>query len=352
MKTKRRVGKSADAQETVRVRGVRIFRRAWLRLFSPRFDHPRIGLVLSSGGAKSLAHVGVIQVFEENNIPIHAIAGSSMGAYVGALWAAGCHGGRLEDLAAEMHDKKVLRKLADPAFPFLKGLIKGEKAKEHLRQTIGDVTFDDLDRELVVIAADLDSDERVVLRQGSVVDAIHASCAMPGIVVPVTIGGRRCVDGGVVEPVPVGALKRFCDVDIVIAVNTLPSFAELAEEEGDGDGDPMFDPGSQQGIWGHLKKGVNSMVNLAAYGNTIDTLRRSIRIAQIRMAYDSCKRADIVIHAHSRPESQWHDYQNYRQFVDIGREVAEQCLPKIRELIGSLQRPTNKHEIQSEQMVG
>ncbi|MBT8036008.1 MAG: patatin-like phospholipase family protein [Verrucomicrobiae bacterium] len=350
MKTTQKAGSLPDAQEMVQVGDVSLLRRAWVKLFPRRMDHPRIGLVLSSGGAKSLAHVGVIQVLEENKIPIHAIAGSSMGAYVGSLWAAGCHGGELESLAAEMHDKKVLRKLADPAFPFLKGLMKGEKAKEHLRQTIGDVTFDELDRELIVVAADLDSNERVVFQQGSVVDAVHASCAMPGIVVPVMIDGRRCVDGGVVEPVPVGALEKYCDVDMVIAVSTLPSFEEL--DRGDSEGDPMFDASPQHGMWGHLKKGINSKVNLAAQGNTIDTLRRSIRIAQIRMAQHSCKGADIVLHAHSSHQSQWHDYQNYRQFVDLGREVAEQSLPRIHEIIGSIQLPACKDEIQTEQMVG
>ena len=78
---------------------------------------PKLGLALSSGGARGLAHVGVLQVLEENGIEIHAIAGSSMGAYIGALWAVGFSGKALEDLAAEMQDRRQLWKLADPMFP-------------------------------------------------------------------------------------------------------------------------------------------------------------------------------------------------------------------------------------------
>lgn len=350
MNTKGRAGRATDATMLARRGSYGFLRRVWLKLFPRDEGQPRIGLALSSGGAKSLAHVGVIQVFEENNIPIHAIAGSSMGAYIGALWAAGCHGGKLEELAAEMHDKSVLRKLADPAFPFLKGLVKGEKAKEHLAKTLGYISFDELERELIVVAADLNSNERVVIRSGPVLDAVHASCAMPGVVVPVEVDGRRCVDGGVVEPVPVGALRRFCDVDYVIAVSTLPSFLELAED--DERDDPMFESSAPRGLWGRLKKSINSKVNLAAEGNSIDTLRRSIRIAQIRMAHDSCKRADIVLHAHSSHNSQWHDYQNYRHFVDLGREVAEQALPRILDLTGSQNIRAHRHEVSTEQMVG
>ena len=80
-------------------------------------DTPRIGLCLSSGGARGLAHVGVIQVLEEEKIPIVAIAGSSMGAYVGSLWAAGLNGSDLEKLAREIKDRRTLLRLLDPVFP-------------------------------------------------------------------------------------------------------------------------------------------------------------------------------------------------------------------------------------------
>ena len=94
--------------------------------------HRKLGLALSAGGAKGLAHVGVLQVLEENGIEIDAIAGCSMGSYVGALWACGYSGKDLEELAAEIQDRKKLWKLADPIIPPVSGLLHGNKAKRHL----------------------------------------------------------------------------------------------------------------------------------------------------------------------------------------------------------------------------
>lgn len=316
--------------------GFKRLKNWWRRVFRGSGADPgrgggecRFGLALSSGGAKSLAHIGVIQVLEENGIAVCAVSGSSMGSYIGALWTAGCNGRQLEELAAEMRDRKTLRKLADPAPPFLQGFLKGEKAKRHLGRTLGDISFADLKKKLIVVAADLDTYERVVLREGSVLDAVHASCAMPGVVVPVTVNGRRCTDGGVAEPVPVSAIRKFCDVDRVIAVSTLPSFEQLREKRRDGE--HVIREEMETGLWGKIAKGIGSL-SLTAEGNMIDTLRRSIRIAQIRIAHDALKDADVVVHAHSHQESRWHDYDNFRHFIEVGRRAAEAQLPAIRAL--------------------
>ena len=142
----------------------------------------KLGLALSSGGASGLAHIGVLQVLEENGIEIHALAGASMGAYVGALWAAGFSGNALEALAAEINDRRQLWKLADLNFPPMKGLFQGRKARAHLERSLGDLRFEDLERSLLVVTVDLDTKERLVLRRGNIAEAVHASCAMPGIV--------------------------------------------------------------------------------------------------------------------------------------------------------------------------
>lgn len=304
---------------------------------------PRLGLALSSGGARGLAHVGVLQVLEEEGIEIHAIAGSSMGAYVGALWAAGFSGTELRDLAEEMHDRRQLWKLADPVFPPMKGLFHGLKAKAHLARSLGDLRFEDLERRLLVIAADLDSKQRMVLREGPLVDAVHASCAMPGIIAPVTVRGRRCVDGGVVDPVPVGALRRFGDVDRVLAVSVIPTFAEV--DAGLCEGDEETPPES----WWRRSAGfLNRHCNLLAPGNVIDTFRQSIRAAQIRIAHDSVRGADLCL----RPEhfhASWHDYAHFERFIQAGRDVATRRLDEIHAL---LEPGGQTHETEPEPMVG
>jgi NTE family protein len=288
---------------------------------------PKLGLALSSGGARGLAHVGVLQVLEENGIEVHAIAGSSMGAYIGALWAVGFSGKALEDLAAEMQDRRQLWKLADPMFPPMKGLFHGHKARAHLERSLGDVCFEDLERRLLVVTLDIDTKERLVRRRGKIADAVHASCAMPGVIAPVMLDGHRCVDGGVIDPVPVGALRKFSDVDRVLAISTIPTFADVdeglcrAEEE-----EPDL------GMWKRCGLAINRNINFMARGNIIDTFRQSIRAAQIRLAHESCKRADLCL----RPEhffAPWHDYAGFRRFIDAGRQVALDHLDEIRAML-------------------
>lgn len=301
------------------------------RVARPLLETPtrkKLGLALSSGGARGLAHVGVLQVLEENGIEVHAIAGSSMGAYVGALWAAGFSGEQLAKLAEEMHDGRQLWKIADPVFPPTAGLFRGLKAKAHLERSLGDMRFEDLKRKLLIITADLDTKERIVLRSGKISDAVHASCAMPGIVVPVLLNGRRCVDGGVVDPVPAGTLRKLGNVDVVIAVSVIPSFDEVDAGLYRADEDPPI-PIS---LYRRLLNGLNRNVNFLAKGNIVDTFRQSIRCAQIRMAHESVKRADLVL----RPEhfsAPWNDYKNFGRFIDAGRKVALDHLDEIRYLL-------------------
>lgn len=311
---------------------------------SPEKRTPRVGLALSAGGARGLAHVGVIQVLEENQIEIAAVAGASMGAYVAALWCCGYTGAQLEELAAEMHHPSILRQLADPIIPPMKGLLHGHRAKEHLRKSIGDHRFEDSGRELLIITADVDTRERIVCREGTILDAVHASCAMPGIIAPVDYHERRCVDGGVVDPVPVGALHKFAHVDKVIAVTTIPTFEDI-ERWAKHPVEPVHKP-----LWRRCLGSLNRSVNLLAEGNVIDTLRRCLRAAQVRMAHDSCLRADLVL----RPvalNTNWFDYHLFTHFIELGRKAATDALPEIFELIQP--RPlAESHEQQTTDMVG
>jgi len=263
---------------------------------------PKIGLALGCGGAKALAHMGVLKALEDHNIPIHAVAGCSMGSYVGALWASGISANEMIHLAAEMRDKKALKQLADPAVPPIKGLFYGNKVKERLRETIGTPKIEDLDRKFIAIAANLENYQRVVFNSGDLLEAVHASCAMPGIIVPVTVNGIRCVDGGVIDPVPVYALKKYTDVDYVIAVSTTPSLNDI-------DSDvaleavsviPSLNKLDEQdestGDWIKSKlSDLGKKYNPASKGNMLDTLRRSLKASQIRIAHDACKRADVSI---------------------------------------------------------
>lgn len=299
---------------------------------------PKIGLALSCGGAKSLAHIGVLDILERNKIPIHAIAGCSMGSYVGALWATGHSVQQMLDLAAGMQDSRTLRRLADPVIPPIKGLFHGNKVKAHLGRSIGQHTkFEDLDRKLIVIAANLDTYERAVFRRGNLLNAVHASCAMPGIVVPVEIDGMRLTDGGVVDPVPVAALRKFTDVDYVIAVSTIPMLSEI-DSHAAARATAEADETETDSWWRSTLSKMGNHLNPAAEGNMIDNLRRSLRASQIRLAHDSCLRADIAIHPVTHG-ALWHEYNRFSDFIDLGRSKTETALPEIRKLLEPI--PTN-----------
>ncbi len=258
-----------------------------------------------------------------------------MGAYVGALWAAGFSGEELGELAAEMHDTRSLWKLADPIFPPVKGLFKGLKAKNHLRRSIGDPNFEDLERQLFLVTFDVNSRERIVLRSGSIADAVHASSAMPGIIAPVNINGRLCSDGGVVDPVPLEVLQKFGHVDLRIAISVVPTYEDI-----DSGKSVRSPPAHDPNFFKRGLKAFRSYIDLSAHGNAIDTLRQSVSAAQIRITHDALKKADLVIHPDCRTY-RWHHYSQFEKIIQAGRSAAEEALPAIREL---LTQPSENHE--------
>jgi NTE family protein len=208
---------------------------------------PRVGLVLSGGGARGLAHVGVLKALEELRIPVDAIAGTSMGAVVGGLFASGMTADEIEQLmrgldwSAAFRDRPARntlnfrRKQDDREFLVRfplgmqagsirvpRGLIQGQRLTQTLRiQTMPVAAvedFDELPTPFRAVAADLETGERVVLERGDLTSAMRASMSAPGVFAPVEVDGRLLVDGGIVENLPVDVAKSM-GVDIVIAVD-------------------------------------------------------------------------------------------------------------------------------------
>jgi len=149
--------------------------RANLRRLGREICGRQVGLALSSGAARGLAHIGVIQVLEENGIEVDAVAGSSMGAYIAAVWGTG-HGGReMEKFARELEGYRGVWRLMDLAILPQRGFLLTKRVRRRLAQTIGEVHFSDLVRPVRVVATRLDTLERVIFSGGSVVDAVLAS---------------------------------------------------------------------------------------------------------------------------------------------------------------------------------
>lgn len=174
---------------------------------------PKIGLALGAGGARGLAHIGVLHVLEEHHIPVHCIAGSSIGALVGSLYAAGHSPQQMRKFLSFFPQRYWL----DYTVPKM-GFVAGDKVKEIVRMLTKNKRIEELNMPLAIVATHLQSGERRVFRQGPVAEAVRASVSIPGIFEPAVIDGEMYIDGGVVDRVPVSVLKTM-DVDLIIAVD-------------------------------------------------------------------------------------------------------------------------------------
>ena len=213
----------------------------------PAAARPRIGLVLSGGGARGAAHIGILKVLESLRVPVDAIAGTSMGAVVGSLYASGMSAAEVEQLIGSIdwqdafrdrppRETLIFRRKQDDreflvrapiglrggSLRFPRGLIQGQKLNEMLRAAmlgvagVGD--FDRLPIPFRAVATDLSTGAPVEFARGDLATAVHASMAAPGVFAPVEIDGRMLVDGGLVENLPVEAVRAM-GVDVIIAVD-------------------------------------------------------------------------------------------------------------------------------------
>jgi NTE family protein len=180
--------------------------------------HKKVGLALGGGAARGLAHIGVLEVLEKEGIPINMIAGTSMGAIIGAFYAHTCDIESMKKLAISM-GKQRIRFFTDLTIPRT-GILRWKRIEDRLKKVIGGVSFEDLKIPFSCIAVDIDNGEEVVLNKGLVWDAVRASATVPVALSINPWQGRYLVDGGVLDPVPVDTVKRM-GADFIIAVNVL-----------------------------------------------------------------------------------------------------------------------------------
>ncbi len=175
----------------------------------------RVGLALSGGAARCIAQIGVLEVLEREGIGVQAIAGTSGGSLIGAMYASG---------EVDVHEMKKMaktikwRKMVKPNVPRM-GLISSEKLYHFVKEVIRDRTFRDLPIPLAVVASDLRNGEKVVLQEGSVARAVQASCSLPVIFTPTRIHGRLLVDGGAASQLPVLTAKETLAASFVVGVD-------------------------------------------------------------------------------------------------------------------------------------
>ncbi len=176
---------------------------------------PAVALALGGGAARGWAHIGVMRAFDEAEVPVSMIAGTSIGALVGGCYLAGKLD-ELEEFARSITRRNILRYM-DFAFR-ASGLISGKRLADRMDTEIGDINIEDLDRRFVAIATDIVTGSELWIENGSLSQAIRASYALPGVFQPVQHFGRQLVDGALVNPVPISACRAF-EERIVVAVN-------------------------------------------------------------------------------------------------------------------------------------
>ena len=176
---------------------------------------PKIGLALGSGSARGWAHIGVIKALTEAGIHVDYVAGTSVGAVVGAVYASG-RIDSFKDVVLQLDWKKIAFFL-DVVFP-KSGLIDGNRIAEFIRSHVGEKNIEDLSLPFCAVSTDLATGKEVVFQDGDIIEAVRASISVPGVFTPVRKSGAILVDGGLVNPVPVSVVREM-GADLVIAVD-------------------------------------------------------------------------------------------------------------------------------------
>lgn len=260
----------------------------------------KIGLALGGGGARGLAHIGVLKVLAEEGIRIDMVAGASMGAFVGACYALGLDMEELEKEAISFTKAKAVKTFVDLA-AHGKSILKGVKAEKYIKNIVGDkIFFEDTKIPLEIVCTDLSSGEEVVLKKGDLAEAILASVSVPAIFPPVEIDGRYLIDGGVINPTPVDIVKNM-GADIVIGVDLVMKREAKLDKP-----------------------------------NMITSLLQSYEIIRTQWVKHNISKIDketVIIEPDARGTIDSFKFYDINKFIVSGEEAARKALPEIRKMI-------------------
>jgi NTE family protein len=267
----------------------------------------KVGLALGSGAARGLAHVGVLRVLRNHGIHVDMIAGTSIGAVVGASYAIEGNVSRIEEIAHGLSRIHVLS-LVDLTLSRT-GLIGGQKITAWGKSLIGrDIQFKDLKIPFACVATDIVSGNEIVICEGSVLQAVRSSISIPGVFSLVKREGKHLADGGLVNPVPVSTVKKM-GAEFVIAVNVTPyAGADGSHWEGE-----------------KIRRGIRSP-------NIVEVLIQSVSIGSRLLARASSAGADIVIEP-KVTDIGLGDFHRARECILRGELAAEDAMPQLNKLL-------------------
>ena len=253
----------------------------------------KIALVLGGGAARGFAHVGVIKALEAQGIVPDIVVGTSAGALVGGLYAAGYSGFELQKLVLQLEESQF----SDWSLPD-RGVLKGEALQNFVNNAVGQRTMEKFGKLLAVVATDLNSGEPIVFRTGNTGMAIRASSSVPGLFQPVGINGREYVDGGLVSPVPV-RIARSLGADFIIAVD------------------------------------ISARPQFGKTRSTIEVMLQTFAIMGQSISQRELPEADIVIRPHT-PELRATDFQDRHLAVLEGEKAVAAVLPELKARLAKL----------------
>lgn len=255
----------------------------------------KIAVVLGAGASKGFAHIGVLKILELNKIPIHMIVGTSVGSFVGSLYAYGYNPYELQTIAFALQKDDV----ADYTLPD-NGFIKGDKLENFVNRKVKYTPMDKFRIPFYAVTTNIQTGEEMVFGRGNTGLAVRASCSIPGVFQPPVISNNMYVDGGVVSPLAVDVAHRY-GADVVIAVD------------------------------------ISSSLAAAPPTGTIETIMQSIDIMYSKIAALQIKKADIVI----KPKVGYigsSDFSKRHEAIMEGEKAAGDAIPAINQILDKLRR--------------
>ena len=286
----------------------------------------KIALVLSSGGARGNAHIGVIQEIVERGYEISSISGTSMGAVIGGVFAAG----KLDEFSNWMCSLHKMDVFSLMDFTLSKqGFVKADKVFNEMKKFIPEIQIEDLQIPFVALATDLKKKESVVFDKGSLFDALRASVAIPAVITPVKSGGKLIVDGGLLSPIPVQFVKRKRN-DLLVIVNVNAQIPYIKKKPGKNEKEAAIN-GS-----GNFIKLFRERILNNSNSNKKDTLgffdlitnSSNLMLSQISKLIIDLNPPDILVEISSEA-CETYDFYKASEMINSGRLAAKESLDKF-----------------------
>ncbi len=291
-----------------------------------------LGLALGSGAAFGLAHIGILKILKEKNIPVDIVSGSSIGALIASLWGLGFSPSEIGLIAKKLRNKLNIMRLMDFTIP-ISSILAGRRLKRFLINILGEKRFEDLKIPVKIMVYDLANRETFAIEKGRLVDAVYTSIAIPGIFKPKVDKERLIVDGGVSDPVPVDILLKQ-GVRKIIAVNVLPGPEDihkrnmLLKKKIAGEQDAL----RRAPFYIKLIAGIRKFFKKIFTPNIFDIIMTSMQSIEYVLAENSCKKASVALHP-VLVEATSIDFHLVKNFIKVGEGEALSHIKEIEDLI-------------------